>query len=154
MISFDTDIGRFNLRSAAVVVHENNVLIHRGKEDDFWALPGGRVEFFENSDQTVRRELEEELGLESHVLRLLWHVENFFVYNSVKYHELSYYYLVNLSNPPEIEVEVDFEGIEENNNAVFRWVAIAKIGNYNLCPKFLIHGLGDLPSATEYLQVN
>ena len=154
MISFETDIGRFNLRSAAVVVHENHVLIHRAKEDDFWALPGGRVEFFENSDQTVRRELEEELGLKSHVVRLLWHVENFFEYKSVKYHELSYYYLVSLSNSLEVEAEVDFEGIEENNNAVFRWVAIAKIGNYILYPKFLIHGLGNLPSATEYLQVN
>jgi len=45
MICFDTDNGRFNFRSVAVVIQNEHVLIHRAVEYDFWALPGGRVEF-------------------------------------------------------------------------------------------------------------
>ena len=154
MISFDTKNGKFNYRSAAVIVHENHVLIHRAMQDDFWALPGGRVEFLENSDQTVTREIFEELGLESIVVKHIWHVENFFEYNSVKYHELSNYYLVNLVGSLNIKSEIDFEGIEHNNNLIFRWVPFANISAYNLNPKFLVGGLNDFPDSTVFLQVN
>lgn len=53
MICFETENGRFNLRSAAVVILDDHVLIHRAREDDFWALPGGRVELFETSCDAV-----------------------------------------------------------------------------------------------------
>ena len=154
MISFNTKNGKFNYRSAAVILHENHVLVHRAMQDDFWALPGGRVEFLENSDQTVTREIHEELGLESIVKKHLWHVENFFEYNSVKYHELSNYYLVNLVSPLNIKSELDFEGIERDNNLIFRWVPLAKISTYTLYPEFLVGGLNELPDTTVFLQLN
>ncbi len=51
MICFDTGNGRFNFRSVAVIIQNDHILIHRAVEDNFWALPGGRVELFENSDR-------------------------------------------------------------------------------------------------------
>ena len=59
MISFDLGSHRFQVRAAAVIVHEESVLLHRLESDDFWALPGGRVEPGEEASDTVVRELYE-----------------------------------------------------------------------------------------------
>ena len=154
MISFDTSEGRFNYRSAAVIQHEEHVLIHRAEDDDFWALPGGRVEFMERSEKAVTREIMEELGVRSYVVRHLWHVENFFHYNTHKYHELSNYYLVGLEGTIEFQTETDFSGIEDADNLIFRWVPLLKIGEYTIMPSFLGTRLNDLPLQTEYLHVD
>lgn len=154
MICFDSEEGRFNFRSVAVIIHSNHILIHRAEEDDFWALPGGRVELFENSDTTIEREMIEELGLECKVVRQLWHVENFFEYNSRKYHELANYFLVSFSKPPTEEPEIDFKGIEESVNLLFRWVPLDSLRSYNLKPEFLFGKLTDLPNSIEYVRIN
>ncbi len=46
--------------------------------DDYWAMPGGRAEIGETSARTIVREMQEELGCEVEVERLLWTVENFY----------------------------------------------------------------------------
>lgn len=154
MICFDTNKGRFNFRSVAVIINEGHILIHQAVGDDFWALPGGRVELFERSSDTVVREVFEELGLQCEVRRQLWHVENFFEYDSRRFHELANYFLVNLLERPIIETCVDFNGIEESVDLVFRWVPIALIHNYNLKPEFLIERLNTLPASIEIVTVD
>lgn len=154
MIRFDTDQGRFNFRSVAVIIHNNHLLIHRVVTDDFWALPGGRVEFFETSCETVVREINEELGLTSEVERHLWQVENFFECDAVRYHELANYFLVTLSTPPLIEAEIDFQGIETSVDLLFRWVPLNKLSHYKLMPSFLIEKVNDLPNSIESITFN
>jgi len=154
VICFDTSEGRFNLRSVAVVIQNDHILIHRAASDDFWALPGGRVEFLETSLETIARELGEELGLNCQIIRLLWHTENFFEHNSKKFHELANYFLVSFVDEPAIESETDFEGIEESVDLIFRWVPLSAIGGYNLYPKFLTEGLNNLPCSIQYLKIN
>lgn len=154
MICFDTNEGRFNLRSVAVIIQDGNVLIHRAEADDFWALPGGRVEFFETSEEAVVRELKEELGLNGEVVRLLWFSENFFQNNSTKCHEFACYFLVTTVGNMYIEPEVDFLGIETDVYLIFRWIPLSEIDKYELYPKFLEGGLNNLPEVTEYIRIN
>jgi len=108
----------------------------------------------EYADATATREILEELGLDSKIVRHLWHVENFFQYNSEKYHEISNYYLVNLDKPPVINSEVDFNGIEDIDNILFRWVPLARSVKYYLKPSFLVRRLNDLPGKTEFIKVD
>ena len=49
MITFEKDYNKFNFRTVGVIIHDGKVLVHRAEKDDFWALPGGRVEFQETS---------------------------------------------------------------------------------------------------------
>ncbi|TCS35679.1 NUDIX hydrolase [Reinekea marinisedimentorum] len=154
MLRFDVGDSRFNFRSAAVIIHEGHVLIHRSEKDNFWALPGGRVEFFETSEDTLPREILEELGVHSYVVRLLWHVENFFEYAGKNYHEISNYFLAELVERPEITPEVDFPGIEEELDLIYRWVPVNKLSEYVLKPSFLVEGIQSLPLTTEYIKFN
>ncbi|OZG71846.1 NTP pyrophosphohydrolase [Hahella sp. CCB-MM4] len=154
MIRFDKGNNRFNFRSAAVVCHSDHVLLHRAVSDDFWALPGGRVEFFETSEDTIVRELREELGVESSIDRHLWYVENFFNYKGTKFHEVANYFLASFKCEPQVSTEVDFAGIEKDVDLIFRWVPIAKLGEYVLKPEFLIAGIQNLPTSVEYIKFN
>ena len=153
MINFDAGKGIFNYRSAAVILHEDHVLLHRAEQDEFWALPGGRVEFHEFSNNTITREIHEELGWQSRVLRHLWFLENFFEYNARLCHEVSNIYLVGLDNSPAINSEIDFKGIEEPAIMLFRWVPLLTISNYKTQPGFLQSRLNSLPNEPEHIQV-
>jgi 8-oxo-dGTP pyrophosphatase MutT (NUDIX family) len=154
MICFDTEHGRFNFRSVAVITHNDHLLIHREAADDFWALPGGRVEFFETSEAAVRREILEEPGRQCKLVRHLWHVENFFELGPMRFHELANYFLVSLDSQPAIDSELDFKGIETSVDLIFRWVPLSELKNYNLKPEFLIDKANDLPNSIEAVKIN
>jgi ADP-ribose pyrophosphatase YjhB (NUDIX family) len=80
MISFDIGGARFNYRVVGIALDGNRVLLHRAEMDDFWSLPGGRGEILEPSEETLKREMMEELSIEIRVDRSVWVVENFFKY--------------------------------------------------------------------------
>jgi 8-oxo-dGTP pyrophosphatase MutT (NUDIX family) len=96
MIAFDIDEHRFHLRAVAVIVEGPRVLLHRLGGDAFWSLPGGRVEAGEDAAQTLRREMLEELDEQVAVGEMLGVLENFFVYEGRRYHELGLYFRVAL----------------------------------------------------------
>ena len=49
MITFEEGEVGFNYRVVGIAVNGNQVLLHRAENDDFWSLPGGRVELLEPS---------------------------------------------------------------------------------------------------------
>ncbi|MFC1716106.1 NUDIX hydrolase [Candidatus Poribacteria bacterium] len=58
----------FEIVSRAIIKDSNRaiLLVKRAKEPekDKWALPGGKVEFGEKSDEAIKREIMEELNLD------------------------------------------------------------------------------------------
>jgi 8-oxo-dGTP pyrophosphatase MutT (NUDIX family) len=152
MLRFDQGNLRFSYRSVAVLLNETKVLIHKSAKDNFWALPGGRVEFHEPANETVKREMQEELGIDVCVERLLWVVENFFSYNEKSYHELGFYFLVSTDKPTNFSTKNQgFPGIEKNKDLIFQWQEIAALNTIELQPKFLQSALQSLPQFTEYV---
>src|ERR1700754_2554245 len=86
----------FQMRIAGLAFRDGHVLVHRATHEAFWTFPGGRAEVGETSEETLRREMVEELGVEADVERLLWSVENFFDYEGKRWHEFGLYYLMHL----------------------------------------------------------
>lgn len=148
----------FNYRAAAVVVHDDHVLLHRNHYDRFWSMPGGRVDMGEESERTVVREMREELGAVITVERLLFVIENFFIYDERNHHELAMYFLARLNDAsPFIDKSREYVGIEDDQQdavkLVFRWVrldAIAKL-DMPLYPPALASMLREgLPDTVQY----
>jgi ADP-ribose pyrophosphatase YjhB (NUDIX family) len=149
----------FYYRVAGVAVTETHVLLHRSEIDDFWALPGGRVELGEASTAALVRELQEEMDARVVVERLLWVVENFFTYQQYQVHELGLYYLIQL--PDETRLQAPrFTGIERDQSIGprefkldFRWFPRQEplLRALPVLPVFLQQGLVDLPEATLHL---
>lgn len=82
------------IRAIAICVFRNGdrILAAEGfdsiKQQTFYRPLGGTIEFGEHSDETVRRELLEEIKAEVVDLRYLGILENVFVYEAEKGHEI------------------------------------------------------------------
>jgi 8-oxo-dGTP pyrophosphatase MutT (NUDIX family) len=143
------------LRSAGVILRGEQVLLHRGREDDFWTLPGGTIDLGERSDAALCREIDEEMHVTASVVRLLWIVENRFTYVGCRFHEIGFYWLLDVPERawqswPEHGGE--FEMIEPD--IIFRWAALRDIAAMTIKPDFLRRDLLDLPASTVHLLVD
>lgn len=151
MIKFQRGKDQFNFRCIAIFIKDNRLLIQKDIKDDFWALPGGRVELFENSRDTVVREIHEELGWKVQVIRPVWFFENFFQIGGTKVHEIATAYLMDIYDVIKFEPNVAFRGNEDH--LVFKWFDISKLDEINLKPKVLRSKLNNLPNNIEFLSV-
>jgi ADP-ribose pyrophosphatase YjhB (NUDIX family) len=151
MITFDRENNRFNYRVVGAAFAGERVLLHRADIDNFWTLPGGRVELLEPSDFSLKREMLEELGLKVEIERLLWWVENFFDYNGKNYHELALYYLITLPPDSAILQKEVFKGIEAGTDLTFRWFSTDELADLPIYPSFLKTGLKELPDTPRHV---
>jgi 8-oxo-dGTP pyrophosphatase MutT (NUDIX family) len=142
MRSFDAGPHRFNLRAAAIVVHDEAVLLHRLAGDAYWALPGGRVEAGESAADAVVRELREELSEPVDCGELLWVVENFFSHADRQYHEVGLYFLVGLRPSSRLLASSGpFHGSEGERPLEFAWFSRKRLGRVAVRPSFLVSSL-------------
>lgn len=134
----------FNYRVAAVIRHEEKLLVCRAERDEFYYLPGGRVKDGETSAEAVRRELREECSSEAVTEGPLFLVENFFSLHGRRVHELCVYYAATLLEPraayPTVAGEDDL-----------LWISEPAVRNLNLKPDFLRERLPNLPKTVEHL---
>lgn len=59
----------------AFIVNENNEILlqlrNKAPEKEYWSIPGGKVELFEEIEDAVKREVMEELGVKVEIIDLL-----------------------------------------------------------------------------------
>ena len=158
MITFDRDNTCFLFRAVGIVIHDHHVLLHHAEQDNFWSLPGGRVELMERAETAIVREMREELGIAVTIERLVWVVENFFGYKQKSYHELSCYFLLQLpedstllNKTSKLSGQEDFYGQETNISLIFKWFPLAQLDALELYPTFLKTSLTSLPKEIKYL---
>ena len=152
MISFDIDNTRFQVRAAAVIEHRGAVLLHRALQDDFWALPGGRVEAGEQASATIVREMQEELNELVRCGELLYLVENFFEYSGKSNHEIGLYFLTHLA--PESRLVTDagpFMAADGETKLEFRWFERLRLPEVDIRPSFLRRALSQSKLTFEHV---
>lgn len=142
----------FSYRVAAIALHEGQLLLHRGVNEQAWSLPGGRVEAMEKAREAMARELSEELGIEAEIGRLLWIVENFYLDEGEQYHELDLYFKVEL--PMSLSQSVanhPFAGIEREKGLIFQWFALEQVEKLPFNPSVLAAHLRQIPDQIVHL---
>lgn len=135
MISFEQNNCFFNYRVAGVCIQDGKVLLHRSEEDNFWTLPGGRCEIGELSADTIVREMMEETGASFRVIRLLFVIENMFIYHKTRCHEIGFYYLLE----PETSGDANktrghFFGREGVIKLAFDWFSVDSLTDMEIYP--------------------
>ncbi len=99
------DQGHLSPRSgvAVIVTHERKVLFGKriiNSGEFTWQLPGGWIETGESPEQTARREVKEEVGLELGRIRFVTFTNNVF---STQSHSISLYFEAACLNPERIK---------------------------------------------------
>ena len=143
----------FQMRVAGLGFRDGHLLVHRAAHETFWTLPGGRAEFGEESADTLRREMVEELGVDVTVGRLLWVVENFFHYEGRDWHELGFYYLMELPDHFPFDVDEIVHRVQDEHPLEFRWIPATEAGlkAYDLPPYFLAREIENPPQSTRHV---
>ena len=54
---------KFNFRVAAIIVNNDEYLIQKTDGNDYYSLIGGHVQFGESTEETIIREINEEIGI-------------------------------------------------------------------------------------------
>ena len=120
-VNEDTKNGRIRPLAVAIVRKGSKVLVMPGydevKDEHFYRLPGGGIEFGELAEETLRREFMEEIGIEIKVGKKLGVFENIFTFNGYKGHEIIIIYEASL--PKEYADQNKFAMIEDEYKGNF-----------------------------------
>jgi 8-oxo-dGTP pyrophosphatase MutT (NUDIX family) len=154
MIRVDSGERRFNFRIAGLGFRDGYVLVHRATHETFWTFPGGRAEIGETSAETLKREMIEELGVAVTVGPLLWTVENFFRYEQRDYHEIGFYYRMDI--PPEFpfhETDIVHRLKDGKNDLEFKWAraTVASLRALDIPPYFIAEQIENLPDRPQHI---
>lgn len=134
-ITIDVEDYKLNVRAAGAIIHNNKVLVHKNVNSDHYALVGGRIEIGENSVDTIKREIKEELGKEIEIIGYISTIENFFEMKGSKYHEIMFVHEVEFVDEKDKEIEYTLENIEGKDYLKYEWLELDKIEQYPLWPK-------------------
>lgn len=136
-LTFDGDFGKFNVRVAVLVEH-NDKLLTQNKDDCYWLI-GGRTHFGEDSKQAIIREISEELCYEisdKDSLNLNFICENFFMWDDIPCHEYTFIYRLILSDDSELIKKDNFK-CGDNDKFNEKWVHFDDLVKTSIVPKFI-----------------
>ncbi len=148
----------FFVRAVGVMLDDKNrVLLSRLEDDNLWVLPGGRIFLHETLQEAVKRELVEETSFEVEVRRLLWVLENYFIFNDKRFHVIEFYFLVTPKEATGVWEQDEFFGQEEQHSLdrswvlVFKWFEIPKLNETIFKPTILKALLKDIPTHPKHV---
>ena len=121
---------KIRIKAMCLFNHEGRTLVSKGfdekKNETFYRVIGGSVDFGEKAEDGVRREVREELGCEVENLELQKVIENIFEYNGNQGHEIVFLYKGDLSNKVLYEQE-KIHIVEPYSEFDAEWVPIEDI---------------------------
>ena len=122
--------GKIDQKVMLVVIHDGKLLVGKGydktKNQHFYRLLGGSVNFQEKAEDAIRREIREELNSEIENLNPLDVIQNIFEYDGKKGHQICFVYTGNLTNKSVFEKET-IHVVEPTYETEAVWVPINEI---------------------------
>ena len=123
-------MARFNIRVYGIIINDNQEVLVSDElrfGRTFTKFPGGGLEWGEGTAEAIKREIQEELGLET-VIGELFYVNDFFQQSAFKKKDqlISFYYYVD---------QIDYSAILTTNHEVpiteegekFRWIPLSEL---------------------------
>lgn len=130
---------KLKAKSMAIFVSKGRVLAEPGFDhvsgNRYLRLLGGHVEFGERSDETLKREMMEELGAEIETVALMEVIENIFQYEGKPCHEINFIYHAEFKDRSFYDRE-QIPNIEPDRDEISHWTPIADVleGRITLYP--------------------
>ena len=153
-MDFQKDNYRFNARSSAIILNADKSKILLFKVEDgrnYFLLPGGRIEFYEDSFTAIKREVMEELGYDID-FTLCSIQENFVIKENIKIMQYNFRYKGIYKGI----INNDRLVCKDNNNQYFYWIDIDNLSNYKVYPVSTIKLINSdkLEHTIEKIEIN
>lgn len=133
-LTLDVEDYKLNIRAGGVIIHNNKILTHRDVNKDHYCLPGGRIEIGESSEQTIKREIQEELGKQIEIIGYIATIENFFEMENKKYHEIFFLHRIEFVKEEDKKIDYTMHNVEGKEYLQYEWLDLDKIEEYNILP--------------------
>ena len=134
-LTLDVENYKLNIRAGCIINHNNKILFHRNINSDHYCIIGGRIEIGESSEDTIKREMMEELKKEIEITGYVGTIENFFEMGGKKYHEIMFIYKAEFEKDEDKIIEENLKNCEGNDFLKYEWLEIDKIDDYPIKPK-------------------
>ena len=135
-IDFEKDTYRFNARASAIILNKDKskVLLFKVEDGrDYFLLPGGRIEFYEDSLTAIKREIMEELGYTID-FSLCSIQENFVEKDNQRISQYCFCY----KGIYDGNIDSDRFVCKDNDGQYFYWMDIDQLSNYKIYPESTI----------------
>ena len=148
--------GKFRVMSRAIFSNKNKIFVIRGrsstKEERFFVLPGGTVEFGETSKRTLVREMREEFSTKLKNIKYLGSIENLFSWKGKEHHEIAFIYSASFASRSFYKRSL-IAGIEDTGEKIvgeWRKISEFKNGKETLVPVGILSLLGGKSSKEKH----
>lgn len=125
----------FNYCARAIIKQDEKILLICVNDAPYYHLPGGHIEVGESSEAAVIREIQEEVGIEVALQKLVLMNEQFYNKDGIDNHSLVLYYLAkpqnNISTQSSVRMEEGPTKIIKNE---LRWVTYEELKDIDLRP--------------------
>jgi 8-oxo-dGTP pyrophosphatase MutT (NUDIX family) len=141
-IDFKKGIFKFNARAAAIIYNNDKTKILLFKVEDgrdYYLLPGGRIEMYEDSASAIKREIKEELGFDLEYKLCSIH-ENFVEKNDKKITQYCFCYKAIYDG----DISTDKIKCKDKPNQIFEWINVSDINKYKIYPSHTYELVGDV----------
>lgn len=128
------------VKALCIVEKDGKLLLCKGfdsvKKEIFFRFVGGTVNFGEKIEEALRREIREELNSEIENLEFVTMIENIFIFEGERGHEICFLYKGDLSNKEVYHKKVI--PIPDTEDFPAKWVLISDVleGKVKLYPTF------------------
>lgn len=136
-LTLDIEEYKLNIRAGGVIIHDNKILTHKNINKEHYCLPGGRVSIGESSEETIKREIKEELGKNIEITGYIATIENFFEMENKKYHEIYFLHKIEFKNEEDKNIDYTMHNKEGKEYLQYEWIDLDKIEEYNILPRCL-----------------
>ena len=145
-VGYKNSDGSFSLRSAALIIKDNKLLVAKNDNYDCFYTLGGGVNPNEASTEAVIRECREETGYDFEIDRLAFIQERFYISENCHHHEVVFFYLMK-----NIDVDIENGTATDQQCEHLYWLPVDGLEKANLVPAFLKTALKSIPKETLHI---
>ena len=115
----------------ALIKKDGNILTLTNKSNGKYWFPGGGLEIGEKMEEALKREVQEEVGLDIKIGKLLLFRENFFYYEPLDeaYHAFLFFYECDIVGDAKIKNDNEVDDLESQKP---RWTNLSDLNPDNI----------------------
>lgn len=136
----------FGVRATALIIQNDQIYLNHNENNQYYTI-GGAIQVNELSEDAVKREVMEEIGIPIEVERLAFVVENHFTQTNTQFHNIEFHYIVRPLGKPAPLI------IEDGEQLRCQWIALEDLKLIHLVPEFLKRELQNLTDTVKHIRI-